>query len=115
MAASDAAGQGQHVLVTGAAGFIGYHVAKALTARGDRVTGIDNLSPYYDVSLKKARIEDLTKTAGDAFTLEAIDLADGAATGAVFSRGYDRVIHLAAQAGVRHSLTAPGDYVSANL
>ncbi len=103
-----------NVFVTGAAGFIGYHVSQALLARGDTVTGFDNLNDYYDVSLKQARLERLRAFPGFTFVKGSIE--DVAAVNAVFSgRPFDRVIHLAAQAGVRYSLTNPGAYVQSNL
>jgi len=102
------------VLVTGAAGFIGYHLAARLLERGDSVTGVDNLNAYYDVALKHARLERLRAAAGFEFTLA--DIADRRAMEAVFSRGrYDAIVNLAAQAGVRHSITHPRDYIDANL
>jgi len=103
------------VLVTGAAGFIGFHVAAALARTGERVLGVDNLSPYYDVRLKEARLLELRKLPGFAF--ERLDLAErGAlATLAAAHREIDRVVHLAAQAGVRYSLIEPRAYVGANL
>jgi UDP-glucuronate 4-epimerase len=102
------------VLVTGAAGFIGFHVVRALIARGDAVTGFDNVNAYYDVALKEARLAELAKAGGDWKFLRA-DLADRAAVDAAFAAPFDRVIHLAAQAGVRHSLEHPLDYVASNL
>ena len=103
------------VLVTGAAGFIGFHVARALLARGDSVTGFDNVNDYYDVSLKEARLARIAAMGGDWRFLRA-DLADKAAVEAAFAgEGYDRVIHLAAQAGVRYSLENPLAYVESNL
>ena len=103
-----------NVLVTGAAGFIGFHVSRALLARGDAVVGFDNLNDYYDVRLKEARLELLR--AGGEFTFLKGDLADAAAVGGAFAgKPFDRVIHLAAQAGVRYSLTNPGAYVQSNL
>ncbi|MDD2239333.1 MAG: NAD-dependent epimerase [Kiritimatiellae bacterium] len=103
-----------NVLVTGAAGFIGYHVANALLERGESVTGFDNLNDYYDVTLKEARLQRLS--AHPAFTFVKGDLADSAAVDALFAvPPFDRVIHLAAQAGVRYSLTHPGSYVQSNL
>jgi len=106
------------VLVTGAAGFIGFHTARALLARGEAVTGFDNVNDYYDVALKEARLAELARTAaetgGDWRFLRA-DLADGDAVAAAFGDGVDRVIHLAAQAGVRYSLENPLAYVSSNL
>jgi UDP-glucuronate 4-epimerase len=103
------------VLVTGAAGFIGFHVARLLLARGDAVTGLDNVNDYYDPRLKQARLAELGRMAGDWRFLRA-DLADRAAVEAAFAgSGYDRVIHLAAQAGVRYSLENPMAYVESNL
>jgi UDP-glucuronate 4-epimerase len=103
------------VLVTGAAGFIGFHVAAALARAGERVLGVDNLSLYYDVRLKQARVAELRKLSGFAF--EPLDIADAGALGKLLAehRDIDRVIHLAAQAGVRHSLIEPRAYASANL
>ena len=103
-----------NVLVTGAAGFIGFHVSRALLARGDAVVGFDNLNDYYDVSLKQARLDRLLADKGFAFVKGSLE--DAAAVGALFAgRPFDRVIHLAAQAGVRYSLTNPGAYVQSNL
>ena len=103
-----------NVLVTGAAGFIGSHVSRALLARGDSVVGFDNLNDYYDVSLKQARLDRLLADKGFAFVKGSLE--DAAAVGALFAgRPFDRVIHLAAQAGVRYSLTNPGAYVQSNL
>jgi UDP-glucuronate 4-epimerase len=103
-----------NILVTGAAGFIGSHVAQALLARGDTVVGFDNLNDYYDVTLKHARLERLRSQGG--FTFVKGDLADAAAVKALFAGpAFDRVIHLAAQAGVRYSLTHPEAYVQSNL
>jgi UDP-glucuronate 4-epimerase len=102
------------VLVTGAAGFIGMHVAQALLRRGDTVLGIDNLNDYYDPRLKHARLAQLRREPGFAF--ERIDIADTAAVAALFARGgFDRVVHLAAQAGVRYSVTHPHSYAQSNL
>jgi UDP-glucuronate 4-epimerase len=102
------------VLVTGAAGFIGYHVARALLARGDVVVGFDNLNDYYDVRLKEARLRQFSGEQG--FSFHRGDLADVAALWQVFDDGpFDAVCHLAAQAGVRYSLTNPLVYGSANL
>jgi UDP-glucuronate 4-epimerase len=101
-------------LVTGVAGFIGMHVAQALLERGDDVLGLDNLNDYYDVDLKRARLARLQ--AHPRFRFELIDLADQAATAACFAAGgFERVIHLAAQAGVRYSLTNPHAYGQSNL
>ncbi len=101
-------------LVTGAAGFIGYHVASRLLDRGDRVVGIDNLNDYYSVQLKRDRLAQITGRAGFAF--HEIDIADDASLQQLFSAERpDIVIHLAAQAGVRHSIENPGAYVQSNL
>jgi len=103
-----------HVLVTGAAGFIGYHTAKALLARGDTVVGFDNLNPYYDVTLKEARLAQLCQLEG--FRFVKADLEDRAAVEKVFREEKpQRVVHLAAQAGVRYSLENPHAYISSNL
>ena len=101
-------------LVTGAAGFIGYHTSERLLARGEEVVGLDNLNPYYDVRLKEARLARLEARPG--FTLNRIDLADREGVEALFRREKPAaVIHLAAQAGVRYSLTDPHAYVRSNL
>lgn len=103
-----------HVLVTGVAGFIGMHTAHALLKGGARVTGVDNLDPYYDVGLKEARLATFAGTPG--FSFERMDLADAAATAALFrDGGFTHVVHLAAQPGVRHSLTHPGEYLRNNI
>jgi UDP-glucuronate 4-epimerase len=102
------------ILVTGCAGFIGFHTAKRLLSDGIRVVGLDNLNPYYDVALKQARLEQLNGQPG--FTFIRMDLANRAGVETVFRQGrFDKVIHLAAQAGVRHSLTNPHAYVESNL
>ena len=102
------------VLVTGAAGFIGFHVAKRLLADGQQVVGLDNLNDYYDPALKAARLAQLT--AAPAFRFEHVDLRDSAATASVFQRHHpERVVHLAAQAGVRYSLVNPHAYTDANV
>jgi len=101
------------ILVTGAAGFIGYHVCERLLARGDTVVGLDNLNDYYDPRLKQARIDRL---AHERFTFERIELADRAAVDALFARHkFSRIVHLAAQAGVRYSLTHPHAYIDSNV
>ncbi|MGB8600954.1 MAG: NAD-dependent epimerase/dehydratase family protein [Rhizomicrobium sp.] len=103
------------VLVTGAAGFIGYHVSAALLARGENVIGIDNLNDYYDVNLKLARLKPLKDN--PAFQFHDIDLADRAAMVRLARAHPDitRIVHLGAQAGVRFSLIDPYAYVSSNL
>ncbi len=103
------------VLVTGAAGFIGSHVATALLARGDSVIGVDNLNDYYDVRLKAARLERLSAQA--AFAFHRLDVSDKEAVGALVAAEaeIDGIVHLAAQAGVRHSLVDPYAYVQANV
>ena len=102
------------VLVTGAAGFIGYHVAERLLARGDEIVGLDNLNPYYDPALKQARLARLEARPG--FRFERVDLADRAAMEALFAGGrFRRVVHLAAQAGVRYSVENPHAYADSNL
>ena len=102
------------VLVTGCAGFIGMHCAQRLLARGDEVVGIDNLSSYYSVELKQARLAELAGSR--AFRFERLDIADAVALAALFDREKpEAVLHLAAQAGVRYSLENPGSYIQANL
>ena len=104
------------VLVTGAAGFIGFHLIRALTARGDSVVGIDNLNDYYAVSLKRDRIAALAAEAGERFVFRQVDFADMAAlTSALADDAFDRVVHLGAQAGVRYSIKNPHAYVQSNL
>ncbi|MFQ5984870.1 MAG: NAD-dependent epimerase/dehydratase family protein [Alphaproteobacteria bacterium] len=100
------------VLVTGAAGFIGYHVCARLLARGEKVIGVDNLNPYYDVDLKKARVKRLDENTG--FVFRRLDIADWEALNALSKAGIRRVVHLAAQAGVRYSLEDPFSYGRAN-
>ena len=102
------------ILVTGAAGFIGSHVAQRLLTKGSEVVGIDNLNDYYDPRLKEARLDRLRSHS--AFRFEKLDLADREGMAALFARHrFPSVIHLAAQAGVRHSLVDPHAYVDANL
>ena len=103
-----------HFLVTGAAGFIGFHLSQRLLARGDRVTGWDNLNDYYDVQLKRDRLNQLTSQAN--FTFEKREISDRQATARAFAAGrFDIVLHMAAQAGVRYSLEHPHAYIDANL
>jgi len=102
------------IIVTGAAGFIGSFVTKRLLERGDEVVGVDNLNDYYDVALKRSRLEQLLPR--DGFRHEQIDIADSSALDRVFREARsDRVVHLAAQAGVRYSLENPHAYVDANI
>ena len=104
------------ILVTGAAGFIGFHVAHRLLARGERVLGIDNLNDYYAVSLKRDRVADLAATHGDRFCFVQTDFADDAALDAALGgQPIERIVHLGAQAGVRYSIENPRAYVQANL
>ena len=103
-----------NVLVTGVAGFIGYFVAKRLLAEGEKVYGIDSLNDYYDVSLKQARLEQLLPH--PSFEFAQVDLAERDKMEALFKeQSFDRVIHLAAQAGVRYSLKNPYAYADSNL
>jgi UDP-glucuronate 4-epimerase len=102
------------VLVTGSAGFIGFHVARRLLDAGQAVVGLDNLSSYYDPKLKEARLAELGKLPG--FSFVRLDLADRAGMAALFAeRRFEHVVHLAAQAGVRYSLIDPYAYIDSNL
>ncbi len=102
------------ILVTGAAGFIGYHTSERLLARGDEVVGLDNVNDYYDPTLKDARLARLMPKSG--FRFVRMELGDRAGIDALFkNEKFDRVIHLAAQAGVRYSLTHPHAYIDSNL
>ena len=102
------------ILLTGAAGFIGFHVARILLERGDEVVGIDNLNDYYDPRLKLARLDGLKPYAN--FRFLRMDVADAASLSTLFSNErFQRVIHLAAQAGVRYSLSNPNAYIQSNL
>ena len=104
------------VLVTGVAGFIGYHVARALLERGERVIGIDNFTPYYSLDLKRARLAELDPWAGDRFHFLEVDFADEAAlTASLAPFDFDRIVHLGAQPGVRYSIENPGAYARSNL
>jgi UDP-glucuronate 4-epimerase len=102
------------ILVTGAAGFIGFHVSQRLLRDGHAVCGVDHLSDYYDVTLKEARLRELS--AHPRFSFHRTELADAEAVAALFhAHAPERVVHLAAQAGVRHSLTHPRAYADSNL
>lgn len=102
------------ILVTGVAGFIGYHVARRLLEQGRPVVGLDNINSYYDPALKQARLAQLEKLAG--FSFVKLDLADRDGMAALFAKHrFEHVVHLAAQAGVRYSLIDPHAYVDANL
>jgi UDP-glucuronate 4-epimerase len=102
------------ILVTGAAGFIGFHVARRLLDRGDEVIGLDNLNDYYDVSLKQARLAQLEAAPG--FRFNRLDLADQPGMARLFAEArFARVVHLGAQAGVRYSLENPHAYVTSNV
>ena len=104
------------VLVTGAAGFIGYCLAQRLLARGDIVIGVDNLNDYYQVSLKRDRVAALAAAGGNRFTFHTLDFSDmGALNAALDGTQIDRVVHLGAQAGVRYSIDNPQAYVASNL
>jgi len=103
------------IFITGVAGFIGFHVAKLLLERGERIIGVDNLNDYYDVSLKEARLDVLRGYKG--FEFHKLDIADRSAIEELFLRNRDisRVIHLASQAGVRYSLKDPYSYLQTNI
>src|SRR5262245_550372 len=103
------------ILLTGAAGFIGFHVAAALLARSEQVIGVDSVNDYYDPALKESRLEQLQGKPG--FTFERLSIADRAAVDQLIGRHpqIDRVVHLAAQAGVRYSLVNPQAYVDSNV
>ena len=102
------------VLVTGAAGFIGYHLSKSLLQRGDQVVGLDNLNDYYDVQLKRDRLKNLEVNQG--FSFEHVDLSDRVGLADLFKRqDFTSVVNLAAQAGVRYSLINPNAYIDSNI
>ena len=101
------------VLVTGAAGFIGFHLCSRLLNDGIDVYGVDSLNEYYDVRIKHARLNQLIES--PQFEFEKLDLVEVDAAKAIFLRDFDAVVHLAAQAGVRHSLKHPRDYIDANV
>jgi UDP-glucuronate 4-epimerase len=103
------------ILVTGAAGFIGSHVAQALLARGDTVVGLDNLNDYYDVRLKAARLDRLRESPGFGFHRVDVSDKDAMAVVVAVNQDIEGIVHLAAQAGVRHSLVDPYAYVQANV
>jgi len=103
----------QRVFLTGAAGFIGMHLAERLLAEGRHVVGIDNLNSYYDPKLKLARLDRLKRH--EKFEFAQIDVADPSMVAKICDGSYDAVVHLAAQAGVRYSIDAPLAYASANL
>jgi UDP-glucuronate 4-epimerase len=103
-------------LVTGAAGFIGYHVSARLLERGESVIGIDNVNDYYSVRLKRDRLAEQQRRSGDRFRFVEVDFADQRALGeAVGGLEFDRIVHLGAQAGVRYSIENPHAYVQSNL
>jgi len=102
------------ILVTGAAGFIGFHTAQKLLERGDKVVGLDNFNEYYDVSLKESRANVLSKY--ENFEMVRLDLADRVGIEALFkNQGFNKVVHLAAQAGVRYSIENPHSYIDSNI
>lgn len=104
------------ILVTGAAGFIGMSVADALLARGERVVGIDNFTPYYSIDLKHARVARLAESHGELFTFIDVDFGDADALArALDDQNIDRIVHLGAQAGVRYSLENPAAYIHSNI
>jgi UDP-glucuronate 4-epimerase len=104
------------ILVTGVAGFIGMHVARALLARGEHVIGIDNFNDYYPVSLKEARVAAIAAEAEGRFTLHRVDFADHAALDAALGAApFTRIVHLGAQAGVRYSIDNPRAYIHSNI
>src|SRR5690606_31430062 len=117
MRAPDSNAPVRHILVTGAAGFIGMHACIALLERGYRVHGVDNLNAYYPVSLKEDRIARVRRHPGaDRFEFTRLDIGDAEAVRGLFTgAGFTHILHLAAQAGVRHSIEHPYDYTHSNL
>lgn len=104
------------IFVTGIAGFVGMHTAARLLERGETVIGIDNFNDYYPVALKEARIAELVRTGGDRLTIHRADIGDETALNrALAGTSFDRIVHLAAQAGVRYSLDNPAAYVRSNV
>jgi len=104
------------IFVTGIAGFIGMHTAAQLLDRGETVIGIDNFNDYYPVALKEARVAELARIGGDRLTIHRADIGDDTALNAALAdTDFDRIVHLAAQAGVRYSLDNPGAYVRSNV
>jgi UDP-glucuronate 4-epimerase len=104
------------ILITGAAGFIGFHVARRLMERGETVLGIDNVNDYYSVQLKQDRLARQREDFGDRFRFLQVDFADAQALeAALASESFDRIVHLGAQAGVRYSIENPRAYVQSNL
>ncbi|WP_428629171.1 NAD-dependent epimerase/dehydratase family protein [Sphingopyxis sp.] len=103
-------------LITGAAGFIGMHVAATLLGRGERVVGIDNFTPYYSLDLKRARVTRLREIGGEQFTFLNVDFGDASALSQALSNvEIDRIVHLGAQPGVRYSLENPAAYIHSNV
>lgn len=105
-----------HILVTGAAGFIGHNLARQLLKRGDQVTGIDNLNAYYDPALKQARLDDIASQFSQNWHFQTLDFADNQALEAALTgKQFDCIVHLGAQPGVRYSLENPHAYIQSNI